>query len=353
MKEKSRKIGFTCAYTPLAVIEAAGFTPHRILPLSEVADQAGQLLHDNICPHVKRVLDRALSGDLPDLQGVVFMNSCDAMRRLADAWRTARPTDPVTILDLPIGADDRSVAYFQEEIEKLATWLGALDGERVTGDQIVSSVRKYNQAATALERAAKSAAVGGLRGGRRALQELFNRSVTSPLDDIPALVEQQLQNNEPKKDALVPVFVFGNVLPDPDAFEMLASCGVHVVLDDLCSGSRQITELDVSRAATAWGDLSRALLSRPACARSLPSLLPGEHARRILSMAQESGARGVIAHVMKFCDPYLVRMPAIRQTLRNADIPLLTLEGDCTQRSLGQQRTRIEAFVEMIGGSPS
>jgi len=29
-------------------------------------------------------------------------------------------------------------------------------------------------------------------------------------------------------------------------------------------------------------------------------------------------------------------------------MPLLFLEGDCTLRSIGQQNTRIEAFVEML-----
>jgi benzoyl-CoA reductase/2-hydroxyglutaryl-CoA dehydratase subunit BcrC/BadD/HgdB len=66
--------------------------------------------------------------------------------------------------------------------------------------------------------------------------------------------------------------------------------------------------------------------------------------------AKASGARGVIAHVVKFCDPYLVRMPAFREALREAGLPILVLEGDCTLRSLGQHRTRIEAFVEMLGG---
>ena len=47
-------IGFACAYTPLPLIAAAGFTPYRVLPLTEAPDRAGRLLHDNICPHVKR-----------------------------------------------------------------------------------------------------------------------------------------------------------------------------------------------------------------------------------------------------------------------------------------------------------
>ena len=58
MKNKSKLIGFTCAYTPLALIEAAGYVPFRVLPMGEPPDQAGSLLHDNLCPHVKRILDR-------------------------------------------------------------------------------------------------------------------------------------------------------------------------------------------------------------------------------------------------------------------------------------------------------
>ncbi|MCP4693702.1 MAG: 2-hydroxyacyl-CoA dehydratase [Desulfobacterales bacterium] len=38
----------------------------------------------------------------------------------------------------------------------------------------------------------------------------------------------------------------------------------------------------------------------------------------------------------------------VRDALRHAGIPLLLIEGDCTLRSMGQQRTRIEAFIEML-----
>ncbi len=52
----------------------------------------------------------------------------------------------------------------------------------------------------------------------------------------------------------------------------------------------------------------------------------------IVEGARLAGARGVIAHVMKFCDPYLARMPVIQSVLREASLPLLLLEGDCTTR---------------------
>jgi benzoyl-CoA reductase/2-hydroxyglutaryl-CoA dehydratase subunit BcrC/BadD/HgdB len=60
------------------------------------------------------------------------------------------------------------------------------------------------------------------------------------------------------------------------------------------------------------------------------------------------GAKGIIGHTLKFCDPYLARLPMVRDKLQGINMPLLLLEGDCSLRSIGQQRTRIEAFVEML-----
>ncbi len=122
--ETKQKIGFTCAYTPLPLIDAAGYTPYRILPMGDVADHPGHLLHDNLCPNIKRIPDRALSNDLPDLEGAVFINSCDAMRRMSDAWNVIRKNDNTILPDLPATADDLSIYFFKNEPIRVTDTLG-------------------------------------------------------------------------------------------------------------------------------------------------------------------------------------------------------------------------------------
>ena len=114
MNRNKGLIGFTCAYTPLPLIAAAEFTPYRILPNVDCPDQAGRLLHDNLCPHVKLVLDRAMSGKIPDLKGMVFMNSCDSMRRLHDAWKKVQPGMNAVIIDLPVVSTALSIGFFRD-----------------------------------------------------------------------------------------------------------------------------------------------------------------------------------------------------------------------------------------------
>jgi len=343
--QQRQRIGFTCAYTPLPLIHAAGFTPHRILPTGDAPDQAGTVLHDNICPHVKRILDRAMDGDLPaDMRGVVLMDSCDAMRRLADAWHVARPDDDIVRVGLPVTTGKGSEAFLARELGRL---LGALErlSEREVSDRLVRrSADLYDQLARGLQGAAG-------RCTQKTLQELYNRSVTAPPEETLAALERLVVSTDSEfraPSSAVPVFLFGNVLPDPGAMELLEECGARVVGDDLCTAARQLVPLNLEPDEPPLRGMARALLHRPPCARTITPGRPGLLADHVAQEAARLGARGVIAHVIKFCDPYLNRMPDIQRTLPDCSIPLLVLEGDCTLRSLGQHRTRIEAFIEML-----
>ena len=344
------KIGYACAYTPLVLLDAAGYTPYRILPISDCPDQAGLLLHDNLCPHVKRILDRAISKDLPELTGMVLMNSCDAMRRLADAWARVRPDDNIILLDLPATADNAAVAYFTGQLSRLSDSLSKWSGRTITSNDIAVSIARYNKLSPLFNRLRERLRQGKLPGGSVKMQTLYNVAMSLSFDSSLATLEQAL--TEPQSGGTghdgVPVFLFGNVLADPETLSLLESCGARIIEDDLCTGSRLFTTIEIDENPDLFLQISRNLLTRPPCARTFDPAQPLKMAEDILARAQASGAHGVIGQTIKFCDPYLDRLPAVRETLQQAGIPLLLLEGDCSLRSIEQQRTRIEAFIEML-----
>jgi benzoyl-CoA reductase/2-hydroxyglutaryl-CoA dehydratase subunit BcrC/BadD/HgdB len=350
MSRKIEKMGYICAYTPLALIDAAGYTPYRILPMSECPDQAGQLLHDNLCPHVKRILDRVIDKDLPELNGVVLMNSCDAMRRLADAWERVRPADGIILLDLPATADDAAVAFFAGELTRLTESLSEWSGRNITDSDIETSIQQYNQLPPLFARLRERLRQGKLAGGSTRMQTLYNEAMMTHFAKSARSLKQALAESEstdPESDG-IPVFLFGNVLPDPEAMTFFESCGARIIEDDLCTGSRLFAPMELGENQDLLLQISRSLLTRPPCARTFDPGQPLKMAEDILTRTRTSGARGVIGQTIKFCDPYLDRLPAVRETLRQAGIPLLLLEGDCSLRSIEQQRTRIEAFIEML-----
>lgn len=352
MNEKTEYIGFTCAYTPLALIDAAGYAPYRILPNEDSPGLAGRVLHDNLCPHVKRVLDRALDNDLPALAGVVFVNSCDAMRRLADAWQEVKPSDRVVLIDLPVSTNGSAVAYFGGELSRLAGTLSQWSGRPITQEMVAESIERHNGTALLFDDLRKRLGSGGVDGGATRLQSLYNMAVTHPLDETHQILKRALAEPQPRATttSAVPVFAFGNVLPDPEAFGLFESCGARIAHADFCTGSRAFAPVEEAGAGDVFTQLASGILSGPRCARTLDPMQPGGIAEEVLAQAVACNAQGVIACTAKFCDPYIARIPEIRKVLRSAGLPMLQIEGDCTMRSFGQQRTRIEAFTEMLRG---
>jgi benzoyl-CoA reductase/2-hydroxyglutaryl-CoA dehydratase subunit BcrC/BadD/HgdB len=348
---KNELIAYACAYTPLVLLMAAGYQPYRVLPLTESPEKAGLHLHDNLCPHVKRILDRAMAKDLPELKGMVFMNSCDAMRRLSDAWNVVHGSDNYILIDLPVITDETSVKFFATELRRLAANLEGLSGNAITDELILKSIHEYNMLANTLNKLAAKVHAGVFKGGQAVLQAACNKAATRPISESIKYIEGLLSHLKAEEVAVKSpaIFLFGNILPDKDAFELFEDCGARIVDDDLCTGSRLFQIIDIADGDDHFTGLSRSILNRRSCARTFDNTHPGKAAFDIVQRARTCNADGVICHTAKFCDPYLARLPFIIETLRKEGIPMLMLEGDCTTRSMGQHRTRIEAFIEMLG----
>lgn len=122
------KIGYFCSYTPVELIRAAGFHPVRIKGSEQESSAANEMLCGNICPYIKAVVDQKINGNLEDFKGMVFVNSCDGMRRLYDAWVKLDEGKKSFnyILDIPKNTDDAAVFLLRKPAQKLQRKTGNL-----------------------------------------------------------------------------------------------------------------------------------------------------------------------------------------------------------------------------------
>ncbi len=262
----------------------------------------------------------------------------------------ARPDHRVALVDLPVSNEESAVSFFAGQLTRLSETLSGWSGQSFNQADVSASVYKFNEMAELLDKVSQRVRGGTLEGGSFRLQDLFNRAAIEPVDLTVKLLKTVVQEPELRvtADSGVPVYLFGNVLPDPEAFALFQSCGVHVAGDSVCTGLRAFCHIGGEDSEGVFVRLARGLLDQPRCARTFEPFRPGKIAEEVLTEARRCHSKGVIAYTLKFCDPYTSRLPAIRKVLREAGLPLLVLEGDCTMRSMGQQRTRIEAFVEML-----
>ena len=72
------------------------------------------------------------------------------------------------------------------------------------------------------------------------------------------------------------------------------------------------------------------------------------HVKKVVDLARESGAAGVILLLAKFCDPEEFDAPLVKAACREAGIPFLQIEIDQSTETYEQARTQLEAFGGLL-----
>jgi len=151
------------------------------------------------------------------------------------------------------------------------------------------------------------------------------------------------------------LFIDGACIDNIELIKLVEETGGHVVADALCNGAR-----DHFPPADVGGDpieaLSRRYLGKINCPKTYREnkvgTFEGDTAARfgdIGAYAREFKVDGAILYVYKYCDPFGFEVPARKAYFKSINVPLLHLEDIYSAGTIGQLRTRVQAFLEMIG----
>jgi benzoyl-CoA reductase subunit C len=142
------------------------------------------------------------------------------------------------------------------------------------------------------------------------------------------------------------LLVTGSVMDNTELIRTIEAVGGTVVADDWCTGSRYF-----------WNQVDTATEPLHAIARryldKIPSSFMYSHEARfkhVLEMARNFDAEAAIIFVLKFCDTHMFDAPLLRDALKAAGLPVLYLEWEHSMSGIAGLKTRIEAFIEMVGG---
>jgi benzoyl-CoA reductase/2-hydroxyglutaryl-CoA dehydratase subunit BcrC/BadD/HgdB len=121
--------------------------------------------------------------------------------------------------------------------------------------------------------------------------------------------------------------------------------GGLVVTDSLCFGSRYFWEL-VDTKGDLMLNLARSYLKRPSCPRMVDNVV--ERGDFVKQMVKDFKVDGVVFQRIRYCDLWGGQLLYTKKDLKEAEIPLLSLEREYMMRDVGQLRTRVQAFLEKI-----
>ncbi len=348
--DKMPKIGYFCTYTPVEIIRAAGYHPVRIKGSNSENGGAEELLCNNICSYIKTLTDQKLSGNLEHLEGIVFTNSCDGMRRLYDAWvRIDNGKKFNYFLDIPKNSDDASVQYFADVIYTFKEELEKHFKLKIRDKDINESISLYNgmrEKVTVFLQKQWDGYIGYsgyeiyslLMQGINAVPEKFQDYISS----LTSLMKKI--GDVPQTKSTPTLFIWGSILENEEIIKMIEDTGARVVLDDLCTGSRYFDK-KVEITDDPYKSISERYLKRSPCSRMVDVF---GRIKGILSLIEKRAISGAVYHSLKFCDHTLYDYPLVKEEFEKKNIPLLHINCDNSSKSEGQIKTRVEAFIEQL-----
>jgi len=357
---QGRKIvGSFCVFVPEEIVLAANGTLVGLCSGADFAmEEVEKYLPRNTCALIKSAFGFKLGKVCPYLEVsdvIVGENTCDGKKKAYETLGELTPN--LYVMDLPQTKSGDGRRVLLSQYHRFAEFMEELTGVEITEERLRSAIRTVNAKRRALHRlAALRRAVPAPISGLDALlinqvafydnPERFTQSVNTVCDKM----EQAIAEGRGVMPVDAPRIVISGcpmAVPNWKLPAIVETSGGVIVGEESCVGERgQRNEVDESGGSVE--KLMDAVVDRYFqldCAIFTPNPDRLEH---IEELYNRTGARGVIHYGLQFCQPYLMESIPVEKALEDKGIPTLRIETDYSAEDVGQLKTRVEAFLEML-----
>ncbi len=346
VSEGKRLIGYFCTYTPVELIHASGFIPVRIMGETETIEKAYTLIPEFICPYMRKVVERGLSGSYKCLDGLVQGYTCDAACGVANIWEANMGADLFHILPLPYVDQLESRSFLRSGLEDLSEILKHAGGD-FSLERLACSLDIYGKIRTLMSELYELRYEHRLPLSAEDFLTIVQAGfITTPeryLSMLKELIGALPETCDPGNG--LPILVSGSIIEETKVLRILEESGGWVVADDLCTGMRNFVPA-YGHGIDPMDQLIDRFMNRFPC----PSRTSAEERLpRLLDLITHSKARAVVFIFQKYCTPHLGDYPFLNEALKDKGIPSIMVELDETGIMESQLKTRLEGFFEMIG----
>lgn len=351
--------GTFCVYVPDEVVFAADAIATGLCGGSQFWVPGGEkVLPTSTCPLIKASVGARLDKTCPFFRIAdmyIGETTCDGKKK---AWEILGEDVPMHVMDLPQMKRRKDIKAWAEEINEFKDVVEKFTGNEITAEKLSVAIKLINDKRRALARLYECRKNECLPiSGRDALvisqiafyddPARFTQMTNKLCDEL----EERINNNI----SVVPVgtkriMLTGTPLAIPNwkIHNIVETSGAAVVCEEMCTGTRYFENL-VDESQTTIENQIEALSERYMginCACFTPN-----HGRidDIIRLAKEYKVDGIIDINLKFCSLYDVEGFTVEKALKEAGIPVLGIETDYTDSDAEQLRTRIGAFIEMLG----
>ncbi len=357
--EGQKVIGYVCSLVPLEIITAAGCVPFRMRgDVHEPITKGDINLETIACPFYRSCFDLSVKGKYDFLDGSIVAHGCDSMTRTYAVWKYTLDMPYSHFINLPHTLSESSMEFFRAELNTFRKSLAGFTGKEISDDDLAEAIGLYN------ENRDKVRALYELRKpdppfvSGTEITKILTVGASLPVAEANELFDEVLEELRQRKESpfqkTLRIMVDGACVDNIELVKLIEDLGGNVVVDTLCNGTRDNlphTDAGVDPMAS----LADRYLDKVNCPRTYRENKEQDLQKDFESrfgdigfFAREFKADGAILYIFKYCDPFGFELPARKAYFDSIKLPLLCLEDEYSAGTIGQLKTRIQAFLEMI-----
>jgi len=366
LKAEGKKIiGYLDIYPVLEMLTALDLVPYRILgDMREPITKADTCLPTVVCPFLRSVMDLGLKGKYDFLDGVVMAHGCEVSEKTAHIWRTYLNPSYAHFIDTPHTTHAAAQRQHKELQKDFKRTLESFTGKELSIEKLKEAIKIHNQQRALVRelydlKKPDPPLISGVETLQvmMALASLPVREGNELLRQVISEVKQR-QDGPAKKPARL--LVWGSIIDDIALIDMMESIGANVVMDDTVLGSRAYFS-PVALTDDPLDGLAYRYLVELKSPRTFRETVLSETKRKdymtdlenrfgyLKDYAREWKVNGVILQALRYCDTHGYEVPGLKDYLASVGLPNIYLEHDYSEAALAQLRTRVQAFLEIIG----
>lgn len=349
-KTGGKAIGVAPVYTPEELVHAAGMLPVGLWGGDNInLDLAKQYFPAFCCSVVFTCMELALRGTYKQLSGAIIPGMDDTLICLGQNWKAAIKDIPFITLVYPQNRKlEAGIKYLVDELENVKKELEKIAGRTISEEAIRKSIDVYNEHRKVMREFVELAAshpnsINNLQRSRIIKSGFFmlKEEHTEKIKELNELLRSMPEEQFAGKR----IVTTGFILDTPAILEVLESNNLRIVGDDIAHETRQF-RTDVPKRETALLSIAQQWSDIEGCSYAYdPYRVRG---KKVAELAKQRKADGVVFALLKFCDTEEYDGPILTEDIRNADLPVVTIEVDQQAGSIEQIRTRIQTFAEML-----
>jgi len=360
-KKKGAKIVgyFPGNYVPEELIIASGAVP---LCLANAGDTLPVEASLSAIPHIfcpfartqvgERLLKRNPYYSMIDMLAAPI--TCQHLKKTAEIWEYYGDIE-IFKLGIPHQHDnDFELEYYTDRLRALRARLQTLTGNEITVEKIGSAIELYNRMRELLRkislmRRSSSPPLNALEFAKLN-HASFYADPAFMIDILESAYHELRQKpSDTETDAPRLLLIGPNIgYGDYKVLELVKEAGGDIVIEEVCEGIRYYWHT-IDNSGDPLESIAKTYLrDRVPCA-----FMRYSAKKRLdfaLKLITDFKVSGVIWYELIGCETYDAESYFFAQRMGERNIPILILESDYGMADIGQTRTRIEAFIEMVKG---